>query len=134
MGASSCHAICRALAGSRYNAWISKHCMICREVDTHLGFLFIISPAHTLDILCHLCQHFACTSTIAMTVTPEISDAQTTRPSVTAYLIVVTIQQTVLQQVAEQSLLLAACHAGAVNASTRQNFIQPIRRELLMTC
>ena len=114
---------------------IGNHCMKCREINTHLGFLFVISPAHPLDILCHLCQHFACTSTVAMTVTPEICGAQTTRPVSDSILDCShNLTDNVLQQVAEQRLLLAACHAGAVNASTQQSSIQPIYCELLMTC
>ena len=65
-------------------AWISKDCMMCRKTDSYLGCLvIIISPAHTLDIFCHLCQHLACINASELRLLPDVCNIQTTRLSLT---------------------------------------------------
>ena len=70
-----------------------KDCTICRKTDSCLGCLVvIISPAHTLDILCHLCQHLACISASRIGVRLDVCNIQTTRPSLTWTLGVIALQ------------------------------------------
>ena len=80
-GEISLYAICRALQAAHAHFWMHRSTLYADRIDAYLGCLFIVGPAHTLDILCHLSQHIACISTGQMRVLPEMHDIQTTRPS-----------------------------------------------------